>query len=656
MDGNDHDDSIPPDKNQSISGFSDIVFAEECSQGLDSQDRDFYALSPLPATLDIPPHLIIGEATNKRTKTSSNSQAQVESSLECDAAMILSPNIDRDCYSNSVSNKRTRSTESINEIGIEETDETVLDHMNRVKKPHKEHYRSNHQIGPNQSIRNHHDHEISIDEDQDNHASMSQTPVISEKHLKFTNNLKTANRASKDMDNHTIHSMNSGKVLIITPEVPLSTVMKSPKQFQAALKSSKLKDIHIKDIRPNYKRGIIALELINNDDIQNYELTKVKEIGNWQVKCSVPISDKLSFGVISPIDPEEEIEVTDIEVPNNVRVLSVERMNRTIDNGRKTPSTCIKVTFDSPILPSNIRIHLFNFRVRPFTPAPLQCFRCQRLGHTIGGCKANHPKCLFCSGPHSIKEDKCETSIPNCANCNQNHKANSYQCSYLQEGYRLDRERNLSKTTKTNRFYNSNQSSITISNKEAPSMKVINHEAEIHHSLNSQVPPKTYASTLANSPPINHKKIKETKPTQILKDVAVQTDDLKEQTRKDQHKTDYAKKMEINGIFECLVELFCSNIFQESVAVRRNLIKSAIQHSFGMDIIDNQVESEVEEEGQKTDGVLSDVNSNYHTNKEKRKVKQSSNLDDKSSQSQSAEGTRNSRRSKRQVRRKDKFK
>ena len=82
-----------------------------------------------------------------------------------------------------------------------------------------------------------------------------------------------------------------------------------------------------------------------------------------------------------------------------------------------------------------LNIGFFSYRVRLFVPPPMQCFCCQRIGHTVGGCKASKPRCLFCGGPHSVRDGTCIAQIPSCANCNGPHKANSYFCLYLKEAF-----------------------------------------------------------------------------------------------------------------------------------------------------------------------------------------------------------------------------
>ena len=53
---------------------------------------------------------------------------------------------------------------------------------------------------------------------------------------------------------------------------------------------------------------------------------------------------------------------------------------------------------------------------------PVQCFNCQRVGHTAQGCRAR-TRCLVCGENHN--KEVCQAVIEKCANCTGSHKANS---------------------------------------------------------------------------------------------------------------------------------------------------------------------------------------------------------------------------------------
>lgn len=64
---------------------------------------------------------------------------------------------------------------------------------------------------------------------------------------------------------------------------------------------------------------------------------------------------------------------------------------------------------------------------------PIQCFKCQRFGHTSSFC-ANSPRCMKCGASHSTHQCEKLRSLPAlCANCKQNHTANYRGCQVYQD-------------------------------------------------------------------------------------------------------------------------------------------------------------------------------------------------------------------------------
>ncbi|XP_049946974.1 uncharacterized protein LOC126449450 [Schistocerca serialis cubense] len=67
----------------------------------------------------------------------------------------------------------------------------------------------------------------------------------------------------------------------------------------------------------------------------------------------------------------------------------------------------------------------------------LQCYNCQRLGHTARGCK-NAVACLKCAAAHDTRSCTKPRGVACvCANCGGPHAANSRSCGYLRESRRL---------------------------------------------------------------------------------------------------------------------------------------------------------------------------------------------------------------------------
>ena len=62
----------------------------------------------------------------------------------------------------------------------------------------------------------------------------------------------------------------------------------------------------------------------------------------------------------------------------------------------------------------------------------VQCFKCQRFGHTTEICTSKKSICRFCANDHITKDCKNKDKLK-CANCGKNHKANSINCMNKQD-------------------------------------------------------------------------------------------------------------------------------------------------------------------------------------------------------------------------------
>ena len=109
--------------------------------------------------------------------------------------------------------------------------------------------------------------------------------------------------------------------------------------------------------------------------------------------------------------------------------------------GTKTPepTRSVKVSLNMKTVPTEIRINfLGKFAVRPYVTKPVRCYRCQRFGHIAAACLARTERCSICSGLHRTQQ--CLTKVQNsvtvtlkCANCGEEHSANSNRCPVLRE-------------------------------------------------------------------------------------------------------------------------------------------------------------------------------------------------------------------------------
>ena len=95
------------------------------------------------------------------------------------------------------------------------------------------------------------------------------------------------------------------------------------------------------------------------------------------------------------------------------------------DGGLKPTNTFV-FTFDSPVLPANVKIGFIQAKVDVYIPNPLRCYKCQVFGHHENKC-GRQVICVNCSMPEHCQPGQCERPAK-CANCSGAHSANSKEC------------------------------------------------------------------------------------------------------------------------------------------------------------------------------------------------------------------------------------
>ena len=93
---------------------------------------------------------------------------------------------------------------------------------------------------------------------------------------------------------------------------------------------------------------------------------------------------------------------------------------QTNKGGVKSDSLSVLVVFEK-ILPTEVRMGWFNYRVREYIPQPLRCFKCQRMGHTVQQCKGRQ-RCAKCGGEHDYGKCNKDAKLK-CCNCGGEHSA-----------------------------------------------------------------------------------------------------------------------------------------------------------------------------------------------------------------------------------------
>ena len=105
----------------------------------------------------------------------------------------------------------------------------------------------------------------------------------------------------------------------------------------------------------------------------------------------------------------------------DVHIITVRR-----DGVTKYTNTYV-LTFNSPNLPSVVKIGFMQVKVDVYIPNPLRCYSCQVFGHHENKC-GRHPVCCNCGEPeHCGPSGVCDKPAK-CVNCSGDHPANSKQC------------------------------------------------------------------------------------------------------------------------------------------------------------------------------------------------------------------------------------
>ena len=286
------------------------------------------------------------------------------------------------------------------------------------------------------------------------HKTLSGVDVISNN----SNNIEKENSEISvsefkysNTNNDNVANIDSKKKTILIKGVTEADndLFKNPIKLAKIIEDSELKNSNV-NIRVSRNSKTIILEVNNKPTLIN-TLLNLKTLGNWNIKAYIPRKEQFNYGVISPIDTDVNVlELKEqIMATNDISIHHIERL-QTKKNNTLSPSPTIKIACDQD-LPSVLNIGFSVFKVRPYIFAPIQCYNCQRLGHTANNCKAKK-RCLKCGNSHIYKE--CNAEKPKCANCGKEHMSNSKQCDIIRNAYNIEyfKAKGLSHTEATNKI------------------------------------------------------------------------------------------------------------------------------------------------------------------------------------------------------------
>ena len=175
-------------------------------------------------------------------------------------------------------------------------------------------------------------------------------------------------------------------------------------------------------------------------------MTKITQLGKRTIECYLPNSEITSAGTIHPISLEVELNdqlkqnINVLPSGSDCSVLKLERLKRRVPDGTGwEDSLTVKITFSNRTCPESLTIFNSYYKVRPYIPFPLQCWNCQRLGHSSNSCKSPKPRCKKCGGAHQKKD--CTSEERHCVNCSGQHFANSKECPLIKQACHTEKIR-----------------------------------------------------------------------------------------------------------------------------------------------------------------------------------------------------------------------
>ena len=172
------------------------------------------------------------------------------------------------------------------------------------------------------------------------------------------------------------------------------------------------------------RSGDLLVEYTNKKHIEC--LLRLKQFHDLKVTVSLHGSLNTCKGVVRCPDLQG---VSEDEILENMReqgVINVRRIKIRRDGTLKDTNTFV-FTFNTSVLPKQLKVVFLRVSVDPYIPNPLRCYACQVYGHHENKCHREEI-CANCGQPkHSADETDCKRSAK-CINCKEDHPANSRQC------------------------------------------------------------------------------------------------------------------------------------------------------------------------------------------------------------------------------------
>ena len=205
-----------------------------------------------------------------------------------------------------------------------------------------------------------------------------------------------------------IHSEKEETISSLSPFLVHKTIMSLTGEPKS-IKTLRSGDLLIQCAKESHEKTLLQMKIFCN------------------LKCSVKPHSSLntSKGIVrcpalSKVTTEHIIEFMGEQGVTDVRRITVRR------DGILKPTNTIVLTFNTPILPTVVKIGFIQVKVDVYIPNPLRCYNCQVFGHHENKC-GRHPVCCNCAQPEHCASGQCDKPAKY-VNCSGDHPANSKEC------------------------------------------------------------------------------------------------------------------------------------------------------------------------------------------------------------------------------------
>ena len=172
------------------------------------------------------------------------------------------------------------------------------------------------------------------------------------------------------------------------------------------------------------RSGDLLVKYTNKKHIEC--LLRLKQFHDLKVTVSLHGSLNTCKGVVRCPDLQG---VSEDEILENMReqgVINVRRIKVGRDGTLKDTNTFV-FTFNTSVLPKQLKVAFLRVSVDPYIPNPLRCYACQVYGHHENKCHREEICANSGQSKHSADETDCKRPAK-CINCKEDHPANSRQC------------------------------------------------------------------------------------------------------------------------------------------------------------------------------------------------------------------------------------